>query len=67
MIAWVLEALIEKCSILHTGYQNRGKHDEARIYEQAAEHYRRILNWKENESCEIQPFEKEMLLHALED
>jgi len=64
---WVLEALIEKCSILHTGYQNRGKHEEARIYEQAAEYYRCMLDRKESEVYETQPFEKEMLLHALED
>jgi GT2 family glycosyltransferase len=64
---WVLEALIEKCSILHTGYSNRGKNDEARLYGQAAEHYRRMLDRKGTEARETQPFEKEMLLHALED
>lgn len=64
---WVLESLIEKCSILHAGYRNRDKHEEARLYEQAAEQYRRMLDRKGNESFETQPFEKEMLLHALED
>ncbi len=64
---WVLEALIEKCSILHAGYSNRGKHEEARLYEQAAEQYRLLLDRKGNEVRETQPFEKEMLLHALED
>ena len=64
---WVLEALIEKCSILHMGYSNRGKSEEARIYEQAAEQFRRMLDRKANEEYETQPFEKEMLLHALED
>ncbi len=64
---WVLEALIEKCSILRTGYRNRGKLEEARLYEQAVEHYRRRLDRKGNEARETQPFEKEMLLHALED
>jgi glycosyltransferase involved in cell wall biosynthesis len=65
--AWVLEALIENCSILHTGYNNRGKHEEARLYEQAAEHYRRMLDWQGNEVNATQLFKKEMLLHALED
>jgi glycosyltransferase involved in cell wall biosynthesis len=65
--AWVLEALIENCSILCIGYNNRGKHEEARLYEQAAEHYRRMLDCKGNEANATQPFEKEMLLHALED
>jgi glycosyltransferase involved in cell wall biosynthesis len=64
---WVLEALVEKCTILHIGYRNRGKHEEARLYEQAAEQYRRMLAGKGNEVRETQPFEKEMLLHALED
>ena len=64
---WVLETLIEKCSILHMGYSNRGKQEEARIYEQAAEQYRRTLDRNGNEVNETQPFEKEMLLHALED
>jgi GT2 family glycosyltransferase len=64
---WVLEALVEKCSILHMGYSNRGKQEEARIYEQAAEHYRRTLDRNGNEVNATQPFEKEMLLHALED
>ena len=64
---WVLEALVEKCSILHTGYSNRGKHEEAYIYEQAAEQYRRMRDRKGNEARETQPIEKEMLLHALED
>lgn len=64
---WVLEALIEKCSVLHAGYRNRGKPEEARLYEQAAEHYRWMLDPKENEARETQPFEKEMLLYALED
>ena len=65
--AWVLEALIENCSILNIGYNNRGKHEEARLYEKAAEHYRQILDRKENEATTTQPFKKEMLLHALED
>jgi len=65
--AWVLEALIEKCSILHMGYRNRGKHEEARVYDRAAEQYRRMRDRKGNEACVTQPFEKEMLLHALED
>ncbi len=65
--AWVLEALIENCSILNIGYNNRGKHEEARLYEQAAEHYRQMLEPKENEASATQPFKKEMLLHALED
>jgi glycosyltransferase involved in cell wall biosynthesis len=64
---WVLEALIENCSILNIGYGNRGKHEEARLYEQGAERYRRALDRKENETSATQPFEKEMLLHALED
>jgi len=64
---WVLEALIEKCSILQMGYSNRGKHDEACIYKQAAEHYRRTLDRNESEVSGTQPFEKEMLLYALED
>ena len=65
--AWVLEALVEKCSILHLGYQNRGKKEEARIYYQAAESYRRTLDPSGSKSCETLPLEKEMLLHALED
>ena len=65
--AWVLEALIENCSILNIGYGNRGKQEEARLYGQAAEHYRLILDRKENETIATQPFKKEMLLHALED
>ncbi len=65
--AWVLESLIEKCSILYMGYRNRGKQEEARIYEQAAEQYRRILESNGIELSTTQPFEKEMLLHALED
>ena len=65
--SWVLEALIENCSILHTGYHNRGKQEEARIYEQAVECYRRLQNQKEMDVGETHPFEKEMLLHALED
>ena len=65
--AWVLEALIENCSILNIGYNNRGKYEEARLYEQAAEHYRQMLEPKENEASATQPFKKEMLLHALED
>ena len=65
--AWVLEALIDKCSILHAGYQNRGKQKEARIYEQAAEGYRRMMGLNGSEFGEVQPFKKEMLLHALED
>jgi GT2 family glycosyltransferase len=64
---YALEALVEKCSILHAGYQNRGKLEEARIYEQAAESYRRALGLNENGICTTQPLEKEMLLHALED
>ena len=64
---WVLEALVEKCSILRMGYSNRGKQEEARIYEQAAEQYRRTLDQNGNEVNAIQPFEKEMLLHALEN
>jgi len=65
--AWVLEALIENCSILNIGYGNRGKHEEARLYGQAAEYYRRTLDRKHNETSATQPFTKEMLLHALED
>ena len=49
------------------GYSNRGKQEEARIYEQAAEQYRRTLDRNGNEVNAIQPFEKEMLLHALEN
>jgi len=64
---WVLEALIENCAILNIGYNNRGKYEEARLYEQAAEHYRRVLDRKEIETNVSQPFKKEMLLHALED
>lgn len=64
---WVVETLIEKCSILHMGYSNRGKPEEARIYEQAAEQFRRMLDRKASEEYETQLFEKEMLLHALED
>ena len=63
-----LETLVEKCSILYTGYRNRGKLDEARLYRQAADQYRRILDRKGTVSFKPQPsFEKEMLLHALED
>ena len=65
--AWVLETLIEKCSILHIGYNNRGKHEEARLYEHAAEQYREMLDGNGNSPHAVQPFEKEMLLHALED
>lgn len=64
---WVLEALIENCSILHIGYSNRGKHEEARLYERAAEQYREIFGGNGNSSHAVQPFEKEILLHALED
>lgn len=64
---WVLEALAEKCSILHTGYRNRGKMDEARVYQQAVQHYRETLNRNGQASHAGQPLEKEMLLHALED
>ncbi len=64
---WVLEMLIEKCSILHTGYRNRGKHEEARVYDRAAQQYREMLDGNGNTSHAVQPFEKEMLLHALED
>ncbi len=63
----VLEALAEKCSILHTGYRNRGKMAEARVYQQAVQHYREALNRSERALHAGQPFEKEMLLHALED
>jgi len=65
--AWVLEALIENCSILNIGYGNRGKHEEARLYEQAAEHYREMLDGNGNTSHATQPFKKEILLYALED
>ena len=65
--AWVLETLIENCSILHIGYNNRGKHEEARLYEQAAQQYREMLDGNSNPSHAAQPFEKEILLHALED
>jgi glycosyltransferase involved in cell wall biosynthesis len=65
--AWVLEALVENCSILNIGYNNRGKHEEARLYEQAAQQYREMLDANGNPSHAAQPFEKEMLLHALED
>ena len=65
--AWVLEALIEKCSILHVGYSNRGKYKEAQLYEKSAEQFRRMLDQKVNETSGFQPFEKEMLLYALED
>jgi len=65
--AWVLEALVENCSILHIGYNNRGKQEEARLYEQAAEQYREMLDGNGNSLHAVQPFEKEMLLHALED
>jgi hypothetical protein len=65
--AWVLEALVEKCAILCIGYNNRGKHEEARLYEQAVEHYRRMLGWQGNEVNATQLFKKEMLLHAFED
>lgn len=64
---WVLEALIEKCSILHIGYRNRGKHEEAQLYEQAAVQYRLMLDTKGYEARDSKTFEKEMLLHALED
>ncbi len=62
--ALVLEALIEKCSILGTGYSNRGKIKEARIYEQAVQHYQQAL---EKNREPLPPLEKEMLLYALED
>jgi hypothetical protein len=52
---------------VNIGYGNRGKHEEARLYGQAAEYYRRTLDRKENETSATQPFKKEMLLHALED
>lgn len=65
--AWVLESLIEKCSILHAGYRNRGKHEEARVYGLAVRQYRERLDRNGKASHENQPFEKEMLLHALED
>lgn len=64
---WVLEMLIEKSSILNLGYSNRGKQKEARIYGLAAEQYRDLLDRKESEADGAPPFEKEMLLHALED
>jgi glycosyltransferase involved in cell wall biosynthesis len=64
---WVLEALIENCSVLNIGYNNRGKHEEARLYEQAAEHYREMLDGNGNTSHATQPFKKEILLYALED
>ena len=64
---WVLEMLIEKSSILNLGYSNRGKQEEARIYGLAAEQYRDLLDRKESEADGAPPFEKEMLLHALED
>ena len=64
---WVLETLAEKCAILQTGYRNRGKMDEARVYGEAVQHYRETLNPNEQALYAGQPFEKEMLLHALED
>ncbi len=63
--SWVLASLIEKCDILHIGYRNRGKLDDARVYKEAAQQYREKLDG--NASPAVQPFEKEMLLHALED
>lgn len=65
--AWVLATLVEKCDILHIGYRNRGKPDEARVYQQAAHQYREMLAGNGKPSSAVQPFEKEMLLHALED
>jgi glycosyltransferase involved in cell wall biosynthesis len=64
---WVLEALIKKCSILHIGYRNRGKQEEARVYDRAVHQYRTRLDENGNSLSAVQPFEKEMLLHALED
>ncbi len=64
---WVLETLAEKCAILQTGYRNRGKSDEARVYGQAVQHYRETLNPNEQALYAGQPIEKEMLLYALED
>ena len=64
---WVLEALIKKCSILRMGYSNRGKQEEANIYEKASDLYRRMLDRDGSEVNEIQPFKKGLLLHALED
>ena len=64
---WVLETLAEKCAILQTGYRNRGKIDEARVYGEAVQHYRETLSPNEQALYAGQPFEKEMLLHALED
>ena len=64
---WVLEMLVEKCSILHTGYRNREKSDEAEIYDRAARQYRQMLK-QNGEGGALSPLiEKEMLLHALED
>ena len=64
---WALATLIEKCGILHAGYRNRGKSDEARVYKEAAQQYREMLDGNGKPSHAVQPFEKEMLLHALED
>jgi glycosyltransferase involved in cell wall biosynthesis len=64
---WVLEALIEKCSILHAGYNNRRKYEEAGIYGQAVRLYREMAKGVDPAEPVIQPFKKEMLLYALED
>ncbi len=65
--AWTLATLIEKCGILHAGYRNRGKSDEARVYEEASQRYRDLLDDRGKPSRAVQPFEKETLLYALED
>ena len=59
---WVLEMLIEKCSILETGYSNRGKFDESEMYGQAVKHYLQLLNSNLNLWDESSLFKKEMLL-----
>ena len=64
---WVLEALIEKCSILHAGYNNRRKYEEAGIYGQAVRLYREMTEVVASTEPVVQPFKKEMLLYALED
>jgi len=64
----VFAMLAEKYGILGAGYRNRGKQEEAGIYEQAAERYRRTLETDEGQGTPSLPrLEKEVLLYALED
>ncbi len=59
---WVLEMLIEKCSILETGFRNRGKLEDSEMYGEAIKCYVKLLNSNLNSWDEISLFNKEMLL-----